>query len=83
MSLFLTKKCLFKKIINTDYDFSAIDAGYNFFKKNPQYNVENYLLNFMTPIRKDVYKDFKSDIVLALAITHHLLLTIPQYVNVN
>ena len=75
MSLFLAKKCRFEKIINTDYDFSAIDAGYNFFKKNPQYNVENYLLNFMTPIRKDVYKDFKSDIVLALAITHHLLLT--------
>ena len=75
MSLFLAKKCLFKKIINTDYDFSAIDGGYNFFKKNPQYNVENYLLNFMAPIRKDVYKDFKSDIVLALAITHHLLLT--------
>ncbi len=75
MSLFLAKKCSFKKIINTDYDLSAIDAGYNFFKKNTQYSVGNYLLNFMAPIRKDVYKDFKSDIVIALAITHHLLLT--------
>ena len=66
MSLFLTKKCLFKKIINTDYDFSAIDAGYNFFKKNPQYNVENYLLNFMTPIRKDVYTSILNPILCLL-----------------
>lgn len=64
-----------KNIINTDYDSNAISYSYNFLKKNRYLKINNFLVNFMSPTRMNVWSDFKSDVVIALAITHHLVLT--------
>lgn len=75
-SIICSKKIHFlKKIINTDYDYYSIEKSYFFLKSNNIETVNSYLLNFMSPIHHWVYRNFKSDIVVALAITHHLLLT--------
>jgi hypothetical protein len=75
MSFFATKQCKKSlKIINTDYDELAIDASYLAFQEN-KIPIESYLLNFMLPYSKKSHENFKSDIVLALAVTHHLILT--------
>jgi len=60
--------------INTDYDYMSIENSYNYFKQNKISKVQTYLLNCMSPIT-DNYMKLKSDIVLALALTHHLLLS--------
>jgi len=64
-----------KKIINIDYDYYSIEKSFSFIKKHKIGAIESYLLNFMLPMHPWVYRNFKSDIVVALAITHHLLLT--------
>lgn len=64
----------FKSLVNVDYDENAIENSYQIFKKVNS-NIESYVLNFMLPTRDDTRDIFKSDIVLALAITHHLVLT--------
>lgn len=64
-----------EKIINTDYEPTAIEKAYSFVKKNPQFNYESYLLNFMLPIQYKDMEILKSDIALGMAVTHHLLLT--------
>ena len=65
-----------REVICTDYDENAIDAMY---KKRKGKNLSSLLLNFMDPsIRQPLIepsKRLKSDIVIALAITHHLLFT--------
>jgi len=63
------------KIINTDYDYYSIEKSYSFVKRQNTEVIESYLLNFMLPMHSWVYRNLKSDIVVALAITHHLLLT--------
>lgn len=63
------------KCLNTDYDVNALDKLYLILKENPQFSLESYLLNFMLPMTAASVATFKSDIVMALAITHHLLLT--------
>lgn len=65
----------FKTIINSDYDSNAISYSYNFLKKNRYLKLNTLLVNFMSPTRMNVWSDFKSDVVIALAITHHLVLT--------
>ncbi len=75
MSFFAMKQCSKSlKIINTDYDELAIEASYLTFQEN-KIPIETYLLNFMKPYSKKTHENFKSDIVLALAVTHHLVLT--------
>jgi len=64
-----------KKIINTDYDYYSIEKSFQFLKEIETNNIETYVMNFMLPMHQLVYNNFKSDIVLALAITHHLLLS--------
>lgn len=65
--------CQYKNLINLDYDENAIEFSYKNLKERKS-NVSTFLMNFMLP-KSYVYPDFKSDIVLALAITHHLILT--------
>lgn len=75
-SLICNKRIKFlKKIINTDYDYYSVEKSHSFLKKNDIESIESYLLNFMLPMHPWVYRNFKSDIAVALAITHHLLLT--------
>jgi hypothetical protein len=65
-----------QRIILTDYDANAIDSAYITFKKKNISNIQPLLLNFMfTPDIIGTAKRIKSDLVLALAITHHLILT--------
>jgi hypothetical protein len=63
------------RCVNTDYDENAVDKSYALLKEYPGFRVESYLLNFMLPMDPDAVSIFKSDIVLAMAITHHLLLS--------
>lgn len=74
MSYYLEEKSNFKKILNIDYDENAIDFFYQKLK-NTDYKIETYLANFMMPKQQDIYENFKSDVVLALAVTHHLVLS--------
>ncbi len=75
MSLFILRQCQkISKIINTDYDELAIDRAYLEMAKN-DINIESYVLNFMLPYNPQAGRNFNSDIVLALAVTHHLILT--------
>src|SRR5690606_38326807 len=63
------------RVITTDYDENAIDFGYNkALEKNETVNFA--LINCILSGQRDttVYERYASDIVLALAITHHLIL---------
>lgn len=73
----LAKKTKISKIILSDYDENAINSAYNRFKKEDQLKkIYTVLLNFMVPVDMiGTPRRFKADAVLALAITHHLLLT--------
>ena len=71
-----------RKVICSDYDEIAVDFMY---QKAKERNTLIYpiLLDFLSPVylslfyseSYSVYKRFKSEAVLALALTHHLLLT--------
>ena len=74
-SFIFSQTCKFNKIINVDYDSLAIEESYRFLKNHPSINAETYLLNFMLPVQQDSIENFRSDLVFALAVTHHLLLT--------
>ena len=56
-----------------DYDLGAIEAGYKL-QKEKHSKVSLLLENFMVPANPNIYMNIKSDIVLAMAITHHLIL---------
>ena len=65
-----------QRIIIADYDENAIDFAYNKFKTLKTDKLHTVLLNLMyTPNMEDTQKRLQSDLVLALAITHHLILT--------
>ncbi len=75
-SQLLMKKFSWKRLIAVDYDANAINSCYKGFKKAKLVNATSLLCNFMdspdyegTPLR------MKSDLVVALAVTHHLILT--------
>jgi len=72
----MQEKTTLKKIILTDYDTNAVDTAYKFFQNQSRNSTSVALLNFMfTPgINETIYR-FKSDISIALAVTHHLILT--------
>lgn len=65
-----------QRIVLADYDANAIDSAYNYLKSSGQQKVEPVLLNFMfTPDLLGTSKRLSSDIAIALAVTHHLILT--------
>jgi hypothetical protein len=72
----LAERLNLERIILTDYDENALNAAYIKFKHLNNKNVHTALLNFMfTPSLKETALRFNSDLVIALAVTHHLLLT--------
>lgn len=63
-----------KKIIATDYDKNAVDVMYRKIKEESNDKITPVVLDFMwTPLER--LKEFRSDLVVANALTHHLLLT--------
>lgn len=64
-------------IVATDYDAKAVDKMYLQNKGNPKFNIA--LMNLMYPATTSIslkLKDrFRADLVIALAVTHHLVLT--------
>jgi hypothetical protein len=74
MAFYIEKNGKFEKIINIDYDENAVEFSYKKLKSLGS-RVETYLVNFMLPKQQDIYENLKSDVVLALAVTHHLVLT--------
>jgi hypothetical protein len=73
----LGKNSKISKILLSDYDENAINSAYNRFKSNDNLKKINVvLLNFMAaPDMIGTSKRLKADIALAMAVTHHLLLT--------
>lgn len=63
-----------KKIIATDYDKNAVDIMYRRIKEESNDKITPIVLDFMwTPLER--LKEYRSDLVVANALTHHLLLT--------
>lgn len=79
--LILQKSPFVKKIICTDYDENAIDLLYTSIKHNSIFynSIVPAVVNFITPLSNyfgvKPEKRFVSECVLALAVTHHLILT--------
>ena len=71
---FLLSKIDLKKVYLIDYDENAVDIAFNNFKQK-NLKIFPYLSNFLVPIRDREIGYFKSDIVFALAVTHHLILS--------
>ncbi len=75
-SIICAKKIKFlNKIINTDYDYYSIEKSFQIIRELKVSKIQTYIMNFMLPMHQAVYDNFKSDIVIAMAITHHLLLS--------
>ncbi len=74
-SYLVSKNTKVKKIISTDYDKKAVDVMYQRLKRQKSRNVITpLLLDFVwMPIEK--LKKYQSDLVVANALTHHLILT--------
>jgi hypothetical protein len=72
----LEKMEFFKSIILTDYDENAIDKAYGYIKRNNS-KVHPLLVNFMSSffVIESFTKRIKADVVFALAVTHHLVLS--------
>lgn len=65
-----------KRIIMADYDANAVNSAYLSFSKVSAVRVHTVLLNFIfTRDLENTFSRFKSDLVLVLAVTHHLILT--------
>ncbi len=62
------------RCVNTDNDPVAIEKSYALLRREPRLGFESYLLNFMLPMYPDAPRVFRSDVAMALAVTHHLLL---------
>jgi len=73
-SILVSRRTNIRQIYCTDYDESAVDALYLIMKKNEPKNITPMLLNFVCPILSNREAP-KADIAVALAVTHHLLLT--------
>ncbi len=75
-SQLLIKKFPWKRLIAVDYDANAINSCYKGFKKEKFENATSLLCNFMdSPDYDGTPARMKSDLVVALAVTHHLILT--------
>lgn len=75
-SYLLWKEIYLQNLTIVDYDYNAIENCYKFFKEKNANNVSPLMFNFMyCPNNDSTPKRLSSDLVLALAVTHHLLLT--------
>ena len=71
----------FKKNIHLDYDVNACNEAYLFYTKN-NLPIDIICTNFLELMNdKSLCDKLKSDIVLALALTHHLILS--QNINLS
>ena len=78
----LYKETNVQRLIIADYDENAIDAAYRRFKKLHVDNIFTLLLNFIyTSNQEGTAERLKSDLVLALAVSHHLILTSKYSLN--
>jgi len=83
LSLLLTIRSQVEKIACLDYDAHAINCLYNYLRQHFQLPtgkaIELAVVDFMIPetnfFTEPPAKRFRSDIVLALAVTHHLILS--------
>lgn len=65
-----------ENIVLADYDENAIDSAYNRFRNKNIGGIHTVLLNFMfANDLQGTTKRLQSDLAIALAVTHHLLLT--------
>lgn len=65
-----------QKIILTDYDENAINSGYCRFKTGNDKRIHTAFLNFMfTQNQNDTEDRLRCDLAVALAVTHHLILS--------
>ena len=78
-SLYLLKHEIAKQIICTDLDYNAIDKLYIKISNNKLKGIIPAQLDLMEPkvlgFAKLPFERYKSDVVLALAVTHHLILS--------
>lgn len=63
-----------QNLVSIDYDEKAIESAYKYFKTHKT-KLNIILGNFMLPIRESFSRAYQSDVVLALAVTHHLILS--------
>ena len=83
LSLLLTMRSQVEKLVCIDYDANAINRLYNYLGKHFQLptgkTLELAVVDFMIPetnfFTEPPDKRFRSDVVLALAVTHHLTLS--------
>lgn len=68
------KEANLKNIIATDYDFGAVDKMYFNFKERGIKNITPLVLDFVWASDEEL-KSKRSDLMVANALTHHLLLT--------
>lgn len=74
-SYLLSQKENYSQLILIDYDENAVDKAYLNFKENAV-NINPFLVNFMFTLDTEgTAKRLKSDLAIALAVTHHLILT--------
>jgi hypothetical protein len=74
-SLLVANKTTVSKVICSDYDEMAIDDLYLYLRNQNDTKISPLLLNFMYPIANFDFEKVKSDIAVALAVTHHLLIS--------
>ena len=81
LAILLHRTNIFKHILTVDYDGSAADKAYTYFKSNGL-PIDSLYTNVIYPFDPlSFYKRVQSDIVIACALTHHLILRqgIPLY----
>ena len=75
ITFLIEERLKFKTVTLSDYDENALVKAYEK-REELDSKINTVLLNFMFPPNiESVSKRLKSDIVLALAVTHHLILT--------
>lgn len=74
----IISQCAVDHVVCVDYDENAIDILFESLAKEPA-NITPALMNFSITVRDDKFESaverFKSEAVLAMALTHHLLLS--------
>jgi hypothetical protein len=72
----IKEKTGIEKVTLTDYDANSIDVAYNIFKSEKVNDINLLLLNFIfSQDLAGTSKRIKSDLAMALAVSHHLVLT--------
>jgi hypothetical protein len=75
LSRLIVEKLEIKKVILCDYDSNVVNNAYQYLKEMRENFISTALLNFMFTINiEGTAERLKSDLVLALAVTHHLVL---------